>query len=125
DEHGFVERYITAWRLLRGPGFACDDARDVERARRIYAAGVCRDGVLRQFVAVATARNRSAALAQVVTPTLVIHGAADPLVPLAHGAATRAAIGGAELCVIAGMGHAMPVELWPELIAAIVRRARS
>jgi len=57
----------------------------------------------------------------VQAPTLVIHGDADPLVPLEGGQDTAAAIPGAELLVIEGMGHDLPLELWSRFAAAIAR----
>jgi pimeloyl-ACP methyl ester carboxylesterase len=48
-----------------------------------------------------------------------VHGEDDPLVPVAGGRATAAAIPGAELWVVPGMGHDLPRQLWPELIARI------
>jgi pimeloyl-ACP methyl ester carboxylesterase len=53
----------------------------------------------------------------------VIHGEADPLVPLRAGIATARAIPGAELVRIPGMGHDMPRELWPTFVDAIARNA--
>jgi pimeloyl-ACP methyl ester carboxylesterase len=53
----------------------------------------------------------------------VIHGTADPLVPDAGGRATAAAIPGAQLLLIEGMGHSFPREVWPTIIDAIARHA--
>ncbi len=55
---------------------------------------------------------------------MVIHGTADPLIHVSGGKATARAIPGAELVLIPGMGHDMPLELWPVLLAAIERTAR-
>jgi pimeloyl-ACP methyl ester carboxylesterase len=52
-------------------------------------------------------------------PVLVIHGADDALVDVSGGRATAAAIPGAELVVLDGMGHDLPRELWPELAGRI------
>jgi pimeloyl-ACP methyl ester carboxylesterase len=52
-------------------------------------------------------------------PTLVVHGEDDPLVPDDGGRATAAAIPGAELWTVPGMGHDLPRSLWPSLIARI------
>ena len=49
----------------------------------------------------------------------MIHGEQDPLVMVSGGHATAAAIPGAELVVIDGMGHDLPRELWPQLIDRI------
>ena len=56
-------------------------------------------------------------------PTLVIHGADDPLVRVTGGEATAAAIPGAELVVIDGMGHDLPRALWPQFTDRIVALA--
>jgi len=53
-------------------------------------------------------------------PTLVIHGERDPLVPVAGGRATAAAVEGSELIVIDEMGHDIPRALWPRIVDAIV-----
>jgi pimeloyl-ACP methyl ester carboxylesterase len=57
-------------------------------------------------------------------PTLVIHGLADPMVHVSGGRATAAAVPGAELLLVDGMGHDLPVELFPTFVEAIVRTAR-
>ncbi|MFW6415117.1 MAG: alpha/beta fold hydrolase, partial [Thermodesulfobacteriota bacterium] len=55
---------------------------------------------------------------------LVIHGDADPLIPLEAGRDTADAIPGAKLEIIQGMGHALPRALWPVLIELIEGHAR-
>jgi pimeloyl-ACP methyl ester carboxylesterase len=58
-------------------------------------------------------------------PTLVLHGADDPMCDVSGGRATAAAIPGAELVVLDGMGHDLPRALWPEItsrIAGVVQR---
>ncbi|MCW2587110.1 MAG: Alpha/beta hydrolase [Frankiales bacterium] len=42
-------------------------------------------------------------------PTVVLHGDADEVVPLQHGEAYAAAVPGARLEVLAGLGHAVPL----------------
>ena len=74
-------------------------------------------------MAVHASGDRTAALAGVTAPTLVIHGDSDPLVQLAGGQATAAAIPGSELMVLPGMGHNFPRELWPTVVDAIARVA--
>jgi pimeloyl-ACP methyl ester carboxylesterase len=81
-------------------------------------------GSARHLVAILASGSRRRALANVSLPTLVIHGDADPLVPLAAGIDTAKSIPGAELMVLEGMGHAMPVRLWPTIINAVARHAK-
>jgi pimeloyl-ACP methyl ester carboxylesterase len=74
-----------------------------------------------------TTPDRTEDLRRLDLPTLVIHGAEDPLIAVSGGQATAEAIPGAELVVIEGMGHDLPRPLWPtvaERIAAMVARAQ-
>jgi hypothetical protein len=61
-----------------------------------------------------------ARLAEIAVPALVIHGAADPLFPLAHGEALAREIPGAELLVIDGLGHELPPSAWDEVLPALI-----
>jgi pimeloyl-ACP methyl ester carboxylesterase len=61
--------------------------------------------VFNHVAATRSARDLSAALAQIHAPTLVIHGAHDPLLPPAHGALLARAIPGASLLEVPDMGH--------------------
>ncbi len=123
DQAGYLASYLQTWQVLRGPGFALDDARDLERAGQNFARGLNPPGVARQLLAVLASGSRREALRAVNVPTLVIHGRDDPLVPLACGIDTARAVPGAELLVIDGMGHALPITLWPQIIEAIARHA--
>ena len=59
----------------------------------------------------------------VKAPTLVIHGTVDPLVRPEGGKDTAASIPGAKLLMIDGMGHALPIAMWPQIIDAIDKHA--
>ena len=123
DQAAYLRTYLQTWQVLRGPGFSADDARDLERAGQSFARGVDPAGIARQLAAVLASGSRREALRGVRVPTLVIHGRNDPLVPLACGIDTARAVPGAELLVIDGMGHALPIALWPRIIDAIARHA--
>lgn len=120
DREGFVEFCRVTWRALRAGEFPRDEARDRERAERLFDYGVDPEGASRQLIAVSISGSRKRLLGTITRPTLVIHGDADPLIPVAHGVATAEAIPAAQLKIVPGMGHAMPVEIWSELIDAIV-----
>jgi pimeloyl-ACP methyl ester carboxylesterase len=124
DREGYFARHAQTWRVLRGPGFPLDEARDLERAARNFDRGLNPPGVARQLAAVVTSGSRKEALGSVKVPTLVIHGDADPLVRLEGGVATANAIPGAKLLVVKGMGHALPIPMWPQIIDAIDGHAR-
>jgi len=63
--------------------------------------------------------SRKERLHSVKTPTLVIHGTVDPLVRPEGGKDTAVSIPNAKLLMIEGMGHALPMRFWPEIIGAI------
>ena len=65
-------------------------------------------GAKRQLLAIITDTGRHGRLAKVKAPTLVIHGAADPLVPLANSEDIARRIPGARLEVIEQMAHDLP-----------------
>jgi pimeloyl-ACP methyl ester carboxylesterase len=126
DRAAHEEQVVETWRTIGSPGFPFREERVRELARRIWEAGYDPAGVGRQLVAIQASGDRSEALAGVAVPTLVIHGDADPLVQHPGGVATAAAIPGAELETIEGMGHDLPVELFERLadrIAGLARRA--
>ena len=79
----------------------------------------------RQLIAIWLSGDRTAALGKLSLPTLVIHGDADPLIPVDGGRATARAIPGARLEIIAGMGHELPRAVWPRVIDDLVALAAS
>jgi pimeloyl-ACP methyl ester carboxylesterase len=123
DKVAYIESYRQSWKVLRAGRFPEDEARDLARAEQNFARGLNPPGVARQLVAILASGSRKDALARVKVPTLVIHGAADPLVPLACGIDTAEAVPGAKLRVMEGMGHALPISMWPQLIDAIAAHA--
>jgi pimeloyl-ACP methyl ester carboxylesterase len=123
DQAGYFESYVQTWNVLRAGSFPLDEARDLARAGQNFARGLNPAGVARQLAAILASGSRKQALAGVGVPTLVIHGDADPLVPLACGIDTAESVPGAKLRVIAGMGHALPISMWPQIIDAIAAHA--
>lgn len=116
-----LERAVSVQRIIGSPGYP-DDADAIRaRARSDYERCFYPVGVARQMAAIAASGNRKPRLASVATPTLVIHGKDDALVPLAGGIDTHAAIPGANLAVFDGMGHDLPEPLWDEIVALIAR----
>ena len=117
----YIEHSLKAQRLNWAGDF------DEEVARRRTARGYDRafdlEGTARQRRAIQSAASRRAALASVRVPTLVIHGDADPLIPVENGRRTARAIPGAELLVIPGMGHYNPPRAWEQIADAIARNA--
>jgi pimeloyl-ACP methyl ester carboxylesterase len=121
----FIDRFAQTWKLLRVGSFPLDEARDRERAERTFERGLNPAGVGRQLRAVLASGSRKERLASVKTPTLVIHGTVDPLVRLEGGKDTAASIPGAKLLMVEGMGHALPIPMWPQIIDAIADHAHA
>jgi pimeloyl-ACP methyl ester carboxylesterase len=119
----YLARYAQTWKTLRAGHFPEDEARDRENGERTYARGLNPAGVGRQLRAVLASGSRKERLHGVKVPTLVIHGTADPLVHPAGGKDTAASIPGARLLMVEGMGHALPIRMWPEIIDAIAAHA--
>jgi pimeloyl-ACP methyl ester carboxylesterase len=119
DREEAIERSVTVFRTIGSPGFPFDEAEIRARSARSYDRGFNPAGTVRQLVAILASGSRKDVLKAVRVPALVIHGKADPLVPFAAGQDTAAAIPGAELLAIDGMGHDMPRAVWPRIIDGI------
>ncbi len=90
---------------------------------RAYDRGFNPAGTARQLGAIVADGSRAARLRRIRVPTLVIHGDADPLVPLAAGKDTAAHVSGARLEIIAGMGHDLPPTVVPRVVELIAGHA--
>jgi pimeloyl-ACP methyl ester carboxylesterase len=126
DRASAIQRAVDTYRVIGSPGFEFDEQALRERAGLSYDRRYNPAGVARQLAAILTTADRTADLGAVDVPTLVIHGEQDSLVHVSGGRATAAAIPGAELLVIDGMGHDLPRAIWPEVtdrITALVERA--
>lgn len=114
-----VERALAASAAIGSTGYPRDE-RDIRaRAARAWDRGVNPHGFAHQVAAIQASGDRTAALAELSVPALVVHGEADPLIPVSGGRATAAAIPGAELWTVPGMGHDLPRALWPGVMARI------
>jgi len=118
-----VEHYVNLYGLIGSPAYPPGKDYLRERFTRSITRSHRPAGTARQMVAIAADGDRSALLGSLRAPTHVIHGAVDPLVPLAAGRDLAARIPAATLDVIDGMGHDLPKELWPRFIAGIAGAA--
>jgi pimeloyl-ACP methyl ester carboxylesterase len=125
DREANIAYTVKGMRELSGAGPAFDEGRAQRMAGALYDRCFCPEGAARQFLALLASGNRRPALAKLTLPTLVIHGDRDPLVPLQHGRDIAGAVPGAELLVIEGMGHNLPREAWPQIVAVIAAHTRS
>jgi pimeloyl-ACP methyl ester carboxylesterase len=86
---------------------------------RAYDRAFNPEGPGRQLCAIIASGDRTAGLAAITAPTVVIHGSEDKLIQPSGGEATAKAIPGAELVMIGGMGHDFPPGVWPRVVDAI------
>lgn len=114
-----ADRAVTGYRVIGSPGYPLDEPWLRGIAAEAYDRANDPVGVARQLLAIHASGDRTASLAAIEVPTLVVHGEDDPLVGVAGGHATAAAIPGAELVLIPGMGHNLPQELWPQILGGI------
>ncbi|MET0524411.1 MAG: alpha/beta hydrolase [Nocardioides sp.] len=119
----YIAGSAQVWKLISSPAYPLDQEQGRQRAGDTYDRGVPRSGVLRQMMAILKQPNRSVRLRSLNVPTLVVHGLADKMVHVSGGRATAAAIPGAELLLIDGMGHDLPTALFETYVAAIRRVA--
>jgi pimeloyl-ACP methyl ester carboxylesterase len=122
-----MDRAVRIFRTIGSPGFPFDEGRVRDRAGRAYDRAFHPAGVARQLAASMAGESRTERLRSVRCPSLVIHGKNDPLVTVEGGIDTARALPGADLLVLAGMGHDLPPPLWPRIIdaiAAVTSRAR-
>jgi pimeloyl-ACP methyl ester carboxylesterase len=119
-----VQVTVRLFRALGGPGFPISDAELAERCGRAIERSYCPAGTARQMLAIAASGDRSDELRRIAAPTLVLHGDADPLLPLPHGRDCAAKIAGSRLVVVPGMGHDLPPALVPVLRDALVAHLR-
>ncbi|HWG23041.1 alpha/beta hydrolase [Actinospica sp.] len=118
-----IEQGVATWRILQSPAYPMPESviRDQEAA--FYDRCHYPDGGVRQLVAILCSPDRTTGLKAVSTPTLVLHGEADPLINISGGRATAAAIPDSILRTYPGMGHDLPHELWDSFVEEIVANA--
>ncbi|MGB3864299.1 MAG: alpha/beta hydrolase [Xanthobacteraceae bacterium] len=119
DREKIVTHGMNVYRVIGSPGFPTSD----EELRAKIEASADRSyypvGVGRQLVAVLASGSRVDLLKTITVPTLVIHGADDPLVPVEAGKDTAKHVPAARLQIVPGMGHDLAPGLVPILAEAI------
>jgi pimeloyl-ACP methyl ester carboxylesterase len=116
-----IAHLANGWRAIGGSHY---DSRRVGLARLAEAAydrGYSATGAARQLLAILQAEPRGQALEALEVPALVIHGGADPLVPLAAGERTAARLKNSRLAVFEHLGHDLPDPLLDDIADEIVR----
>jgi pimeloyl-ACP methyl ester carboxylesterase len=105
DRASIIEHGMKTRRVIGSPGFPTADTELRRQVEAAYDRSHYPQGVGRQLAAIVKGGSRVEQLEAISVPTLVIHGADDPLVPIEAGRDTAKSIPGARLEIIEGMGH--------------------
>jgi len=126
DDHEAVVRHLVrVFSVIGSPAYRHEMDAMRPLFERVARRGLYRAGTARQLLAILSTGDRRPLLAQITAPTLVLHGADDPLVPVAAGRDTAAHIRGAQLEIIEGMGHDFPPSLMAQVAARIAAHCRA
>jgi pimeloyl-ACP methyl ester carboxylesterase len=111
-------------RVLQGK-LPFEEARARTIAEAQVAARPSPAGAVRQFMAImdSSARRRPL-LRRITTPTLILHGSHDPLLPVRGARAMQRLIPGSELIVYEGMGHGLHSSVYPQALESIAVHVR-
>lgn len=123
DYEAFIAHGMKNARTIGSPGYPWTDEELRDRVVAEHARAFNPAGVGRQRQAIGADGDRTAELKTLNVPTVVLHGADDPLVQPIGGEQTAAAIPGAELRIIPGMGHDLPPGLYDIFVDAILAAA--
>jgi pimeloyl-ACP methyl ester carboxylesterase len=118
-----IEMAMVWRRALLGSADPFDEAFERAKATRAVQRAWYPVGTGRQLLAILAAHPRLESLQGVRVPTVVIHGRDDILVPIENGRMVAAAVPGARLLELEGMGHDIPKRVWPRVIDAIAETA--
>jgi pimeloyl-ACP methyl ester carboxylesterase len=105
---------------LGSPAVHDDRALLLHQAEQAYDRAFNPEGVQRQLLAILAESSRVELLNRLTVPTLVVHGTADPLLPVMHGVHVAAHIKGAELKLIPGLAHRFQDAFKEPLLAAVL-----
>jgi pimeloyl-ACP methyl ester carboxylesterase len=114
-----VAHYVSIYKLIGSPGYPAGDEWLTRRLSMSVRRSHRPRGTARQLTAIVADGDRSRALPQLKVPTQILHGLQDPLVPVEAGRQLASIIPGAKADFIEGMGHDLPIPLWPRFAAGI------
>jgi pimeloyl-ACP methyl ester carboxylesterase len=124
ERDAYLDYRVRITRRLSSPGYPFDETRVRDLNARAYDRAYWPIGAQRQLAAVMASSDRTAALARVRAPTLILHGEADPIVNISGAHALARAIPDSKLRTLPGMAHDLPRALWPTLADEIAANAR-
>lgn len=120
DRAAAIEQQADLLAALGSPSQASDREQLLEEAAHSYDRAYNPVGVQRQILAILAEPSRVQLLNRLRVPTLVVHGTADPLLPVMHGVHVAAHIKGSELRLIPGLAHRFQAAFKAPLLAAVL-----
>ena len=125
DREPYIELKVKQRKILFGTGFPFDEDDQYQIAADSFDRSHYPEGYTRQLMASLVSGDRRSQISTIKVPTLVIHGADDPLVLIEHGRDTANTIPNSELLIIDGLGHTMEAPgSWPQMIERITQNAK-
>ncbi|MHA1193627.1 MAG: alpha/beta fold hydrolase [Promethearchaeota archaeon] len=122
EREAYIEEMVKRDSLIYGT-FSYDEVQGRDYRTKEYDRSYYPEGIARQLAAMAVPGNIKPKISAIQTPTLVIHGTEDPFNSIEAGKEIVAAIHGAELLILDGMGHSFPREVIPLIINALVENS--
>jgi pimeloyl-ACP methyl ester carboxylesterase len=128
DRDAFIAWQVKTWQAMAGAGYPTDEATLRARAERNFARGYDPAGLLRHQTAslmghIESPSYRLNHLEAIEAPTVVLQGTEDPIVPIASAEDLVARVPEAELRIVPGLGHDIPMALVPVFADAILTAA--
>lgn len=124
DREAAIEATIAILKRISSPGYPPDERLLREQVALDIARSYHPQGVGRHLLAILASGSRGPILGQITAPTLILHGAEDPLVPVAAAHDLHRRIPGSRMEIFAGMGHDLPRALIPALTGHIIDHLR-
>lgn len=120
DRTAAIEQQADLLAALGSPSQVSERQQLLEEAAHSYDRAYNPQGVQRQILAILAEPSRVQLLNRLRVPTLVVHGTADPLLPVMHGVHVAAHIKGSELRLIPGLAHRFQAAFKAPLLAAVL-----
>ena len=122
DADAYARRQVLTAKTIGSPGYF-DEAATEAAARLAFGRGVHLGAAARHFAVCLAAPDLRPRLGGLTTPTQIVHGALDPVIPPAFARETAAAIPGARLHVFEDMAHDMPRARHGEIVELFAANA--
>jgi pimeloyl-ACP methyl ester carboxylesterase len=120
DRDSLIRHQLETLRVMGSPGYPADPAMVRQHIERSMARCFYPRGYMHHLLAILASGSRTKLLPRIQAPTRIIHGAADPLVPLPAAHDLQRRIAGSNLDIVRGMGHNFPEPLIPRLADSVL-----